>query len=43
MRDGGKREMERRNWAAAKDHLNKAIEVASDCVDLLLMRAEVKI
>jgi hypothetical protein len=32
--------MERRNWGAAKDHLNKAIEVASDSVDLLLMRAE---
>jgi len=41
MRDGGKREMERQNWGAAKDHLNKAIEVASDSVDLLLMRAEV--
>ena len=41
MREGGKRAMERRNWGAAKDHLNKAIEVAADCVDLLLMRAQV--
>jgi len=28
------------NWGAAKDHLNKAIETATDSVDLLLKRAE---
>lgn len=29
-----------RNWQAARDHLNMALDVASDSVDLLLARAE---
>jgi hypothetical protein len=30
----------RRNWVAARDHLGKALDIASDCVALLMQRAE---
>eukprot|EP00277_Geminigera_cryophila_P002732 CAMPEP_0179422784 /NCGR_PEP_ID=MMETSP0799-20121207/10636_1 /TAXON_ID=46947 /ORGANISM="Geminigera cryophila, Strain CCMP2564" /LENGTH=516 /DNA_ID=CAMNT_0021196985 /DNA_START=58 /DNA_END=1608 /DNA_ORIENTATION=- len=40
MRQGGETLMQQGNWGAAKDHLNKAIETATDSVDLLLKRAE---
>jgi len=40
MQDAGKRLMEQQNWGGARDHLNKALDVASDSVDLLLARAE---
>ncbi|EKX44009.1 hypothetical protein GUITHDRAFT_72696 [Guillardia theta CCMP2712] len=38
--DAAKTLLEQKNYQAARDHLNKAIDVASDCVQLLLMRAE---
>ena len=41
MAEGAARLIQQQNWGAARDHLNKAIETASDSVELLLQRAEV--
>eukprot|EP00961_Rhodomonas_salina_P154801 2085160-Rhodomonas_salina.2 len=35
-----KKLIEQKNWHGARDHLNRAIDVAADSVDLLLSRAE---
>ena len=32
--------MTQQNWPAARDHLNMALDVASDCVEILLARSE---
>lgn len=40
MRRQGSVLMEQRNWGGARDHLTKALETATDSVELLLMRAE---
>jgi len=40
MQNAAKKLIEQKNWHGARDHLNRAIDVAADSVDLLLSRAE---
>lgn len=40
MQGAGLRLMEQQNWGGARDHFNKALDIASDSVALLLARAE---